>query len=85
MTLESILSSIKHFFKTLFSDSPDVSSKRVVGFEMAQVIVLEVIWHLTTKQVVQTELIAIPAALVAACFGLSSYFGAKVESKTKEE
>lgn len=68
----AILNSVKRFFKLMFSDSGDVGSKRVVGFEMANLLVIMTIWHLITIQPIQNELIWAVAGLVVGCFSLNA-------------
>jgi len=77
MTKNAIIRLLISFFQKLFSDSPDVSSKRVVGFMMAILFFIATIWHLVTKQVVQTDFIWAIISLCAACFGLNAYISSK--------
>jgi hypothetical protein len=83
MTNAALVKSTVSFFKKLFSESGDVSSKRVVGFSTACLFALMVIWHLITKQVVQTDFIWASISLTAACFGLNAYISGKEIEKSK--
>ena len=72
MTLDAILNSAKSAFKKMVSSSSDVSSKRVTGFEMAQIYLIMVIWHLITKQTVQESLVSSTVMLIFGLFGLNA-------------
>ena len=83
MKNDALLKAIAAFFKSLFSESGIISSKRVVGFGTACLFALMVIWHLITKQVVQTDFIWASISLTAACFGLNAYISGKEIEKSK--
>ena len=73
-----------NFLKKLFSDSSEVSSKRVVGFLSFVLFAAMVIVHLITKQIIQGDLIIAVVTIISACFALNAAISMKqISSNSK--
>lgn len=78
-----MLKHIRNFFYGVFSAEGGLSSKRVVGFICALLIVEMVQAQLWAGKTVDSELLYVVTGLIATCFGMNTFLHSKsISAKT---